>query len=90
MTMAGDEPDTRTTATGHDAETIMLDFVNPAGPTRRGLGRRGQARLDYPQLKAGTLTQRHACFKGNGRAKSRVGVASGLREWGLREIQLNR
>jgi hypothetical protein len=30
MTMAGDEPDTRTTATGHDAET-MLDFVNPAG-----------------------------------------------------------
>ncbi len=47
MTMAGDEPDTRTTATGHDAETIMLDFVNPAGPTRRQASRFSQVYEQY-------------------------------------------
>ena len=42
---------------GEDTEAVMLDFVNPAGPGRRLLGRAGQARLDAPQL-AMQLTRR--------------------------------
>src|SRR5262249_52015779 len=58
--VAGNQPDTSAIAPGHDAKAVMLDFVNPAGAGRRGLGRRGQTRLDGPQSGAGTLTQRHA------------------------------
>ena len=43
-----------------DAEAVMLDFMKPARPGRRGLRGGGQTRLDDPQTGAGTLTQRHA------------------------------
>jgi hypothetical protein len=56
---ASNEPNARTIAPRQNAETVMLDFVNPSWPGRRGLGRRGQARLDNSQAGAGTLTQRH-------------------------------
>jgi hypothetical protein len=45
VTVASDQPDTRAIAPGHDAETIMLYFVQPAvagGGTRRAMA--GKAR----------------------------------------------
>jgi hypothetical protein len=46
-------------AASHDAEAVMLDFVEPARPGRRRLRGRWQTRFDNAQLWAGTLTQRH-------------------------------
>ena len=57
---ACNEPHSRTVAPRQDAEAIVLDFVNPTGAGRRGLGGRRQTRFDYPQAGAGTLTQRPA------------------------------
>ena len=59
---AGNQPHARTIAAGQDAEAVMLDFVNPAGAGRRRLRWRWQTRLDYPQTRAGTLTQRHSAL----------------------------
>jgi hypothetical protein len=41
------------------AETIVLDFVQPASPAWRRFGRRRQTRLDNSQPGAAALTQRH-------------------------------
>jgi hypothetical protein len=55
-----DQPDTGAIAPRHDAKAVMLDFVNPAWPGRRGLRWRRQTRFDNSQPRAGTLTQRHS------------------------------
>jgi hypothetical protein len=47
----------------------MLDFVQPAIPGRRRLGRRRQTRLDKPQPGVGTLTQRHGRLIGTAAAR---------------------
>jgi len=49
----------RAIATGENAETVVLNLMNPAGAARRGFSRGRQARFDNPRTGAGTLTQRH-------------------------------
>jgi hypothetical protein len=54
--VAGDQPDTGTVTAGHDAEAIVLDFVNPAVPGRWPFGWGRQARIDVAGSAAGTKT----------------------------------
>ena len=68
--MAGDQPDTGLIAPGHDAEAVMLNFMQPTGAGRRALGGGRQTRLNDAQPWAGTLTQRHAGLIGT--AQQRV------------------
>jgi hypothetical protein len=46
MAVPGDEPYAARVATGDNAEAVMLDFMNPAGPHRRRFGAAGYARLE--------------------------------------------
>jgi hypothetical protein len=65
------QPHAGTVPPRQNAETVMPDFVQPAGTGRRRLRWRWQTRLDCPR--AGTLAQRHACLLGvgNPRVESR-------------------
>jgi hypothetical protein len=58
--MPRDEPDASTIAPRHDAEAIVLDFVNPIRPGRWSLGGSRQARFDIAESGAGMQTRRSA------------------------------
>src|SRR5271170_2153786 len=55
--LRGDQAHTVAFAMDDDAKTVVLDFVNPAGPRGRLLGGTGQARFEAPD-RALKLTQR--------------------------------
>jgi hypothetical protein len=56
----GDQPYAPVITAGQQPEAIMFDFVNPAGPSRRAVGRGGQTRLDCANTRArNTLTQQN-------------------------------
>ena len=38
VALAGDQPDTHGVTTGHEPETVVLDFVNPVGAGRGLVG----------------------------------------------------
>jgi hypothetical protein len=59
VAVAGVEPHARGVAPGHDAETVMFDFVEPVGAGRRGFGWRRQAGSDKA-ARAGATLQHHA------------------------------
>src|SRR5438105_7161910 len=50
-------------AAGHDAQTVVLDFMNPIRTGRRLIDRERQARFDKVRQTAATQTQ-HACLLG--------------------------
>src|SRR6516165_6269322 len=66
---SSDEPHASSILAGHDAEAVMLDFVQPVRAGRRGLCWRRQARLDNAQPGTGTLTQRHGGLIGTSAAR---------------------
>jgi hypothetical protein len=43
--VAGEQPDALGVPPSEDAEPVVLDFVNPAGPSRRLFRRSGKARF---------------------------------------------
>ena len=60
VAIAGEKSDAGAVSARHDAEAVMLDFVNPVWPSRRLIDTTGQARLDEVGSRARTQTQRHA------------------------------
>jgi hypothetical protein len=60
------EPDDGSIAASHDAESVMLDFVNPIRPCRRFLGRGRQAGFDEM---ADTPSRQHGRLIGTGKQR---------------------
>jgi len=57
MPVPREQPHTDTVASRHDAETVVLDFVQPIRPGRRSFGRGRQARFDKADQITSTHTQ---------------------------------
>ena len=57
--LPGDKLHATVVEVGQDAEAVVLDFVNPAGPGRRLFGEARQARLVTPDLALQLTRYRH-------------------------------
>ena len=63
--LPGEQPHAACIAPGHDAETVVLDLVNPSPASGRLIGRAGKTRLDEgSRVGKRTLTQHRRLIPG--------------------------